>query len=257
MSASVTLRCEDCGNVVEDAPMRIARCLECGGRFALASDAGTELVDVDDVEVGDWIITEYDLDGYPELVVDVDRGRERIWIVDPSEPGRSGPNSSPSPSYVNRNGVRVHIPRGSDFPGPLADALQGDEDEPEPTGPPRAPMNLPKYLREGAEKQSADRLRNLAEYAEQLARWKEVEAERELEQRAAVDADDVPDEWDDREDEWNEAVDSAREKADLPGSKGSITTKTIDGRDYYYLQWREGDSTPSQYVAPVNPASND
>jgi hypothetical protein len=31
--------------------------------------------------------------------------------------------------------------------------------------------------------------------------------------------------------------------------------KTIDGREYYYLQWRQGDRVKNQYVAPVSPAS--
>jgi hypothetical protein len=64
---------------------------------------------------------------------------------------------------------------------------------------------------------------------------------------------DTPDEWDD-EDEWEEAVEEAFEKAEIRRSKGTLTTKTIDGRDYYYLQWREGDKVKSQYVGPVSPA---
>jgi hypothetical protein len=32
-----------------------------------------------------------------------------------------------------------------------------------------------------------------------------------------------------------------------------VTTKTIDEREYYYLQWREGEKVKSQYVAPVSP----
>lgn len=64
----------------------------------------------------------------------------------------------------------------------------------------------------------------------------------------------APDEWDDDE-EWQEALREAFEKADIRRSKGTLTTKTIDERDYYYLQWREGDRVKSQYVAPVNPAS--
>lgn len=64
---------------------------------------------------------------------------------------------------------------------------------------------------------------------------------------------DTPDEWDDEdEDEWQEALDEAFEKADIRRSKGTLTTKTIDEREYYYLQWREGDKVKSQYVAPVN-----
>lgn len=63
----------------------------------------------------------------------------------------------------------------------------------------------------------------------------------------------APDEWDD-DDEWQEALDDAFQKAEISRSKGTLTTKTIDDRDYYYLQWREGDSVKSQYVAPVTPA---
>lgn len=36
---------------------------------------------------------------------------------------------------------------------------------------------------------------------------------------------------------------------------GTLTTKTIDEREYYYLQWREGEKVKSQYVAPVSPSS--
>lgn len=63
----------------------------------------------------------------------------------------------------------------------------------------------------------------------------------------------TPDEWDD-EDEWRDAVEDAFEKADIEQSRGTLTTKTIDGCDYYYLQWREDNSVNSQYVAPVTPA---
>lgn len=63
---------------------------------------------------------------------------------------------------------------------------------------------------------------------------------------------DAPGEWD--REEWAETLEDAFEKAEIPRSKGTLTTKTIDGRDYYYLQWREGDSVTSQYVAPVSPS---
>lgn len=56
------------------------------------------------------------------------------------------------------------------------------------------------------------------------------------------------------DDEWQNALEDAFSKAEIPRSKGSLVTKTIDDRDYYYLQWREGDSVKSQYVAPVSPA---
>jgi len=65
----------------------------------------------------------------------------------------------------------------------------------------------------------------------------------------------TPDEWTDEEDEeeWEEALDEAFEKADVDRSKASLTTKTISENKYYYLQWREGDSVVSQYVAPASP----
>lgn len=62
----------------------------------------------------------------------------------------------------------------------------------------------------------------------------------------------TPDDW--NSDEWNDALEEAFEKADISRSKGTLTTKTIDDRDYYYLQWREGDTVTSQYVAPVVPS---
>lgn len=63
---------------------------------------------------------------------------------------------------------------------------------------------------------------------------------------------DTPDEWDDDQ-EWEETLQEAFDEAGIPRSKGTLTTKTIDERDYYYLQWREGEKVKSQYVAPVNP----
>lgn len=64
----------------------------------------------------------------------------------------------------------------------------------------------------------------------------------------------APEGWED-EDAWQEALEDAFEQAEIPRSKGTLTAKTIDGREYFYLQWREGDRVTSQYVAPVSPAS--
>jgi len=64
-----------------------------------------------------------------------------------------------------------------------------------------------------------------------------------------------PEGWDEQDqEEWEQALREAFEEADIARSKGYLTTKEIDGRDYYYLQWREGDKVKSQYVAPVTPA---
>jgi hypothetical protein len=65
---------------------------------------------------------------------------------------------------------------------------------------------------------------------------------------------DTPEEWANDEDDWDEKVADAYEQAEIPRSKGTVTVKSIDDREYYYLQWREGDKVKSQYVAPVKPA---
>lgn len=119
-------------------------------------------------------------------------------------------------------------------------------DEPDP------PDAAPKYLIEGFDKQDVDTLRELADYARRLADWRAAEATTEL-KAEATDVDGTPDEWDDDE-AWEDALDEAREKADLAAGKGTLTIKTIDGRGYYYLQWREGSKIKSAYVAPVSPA---
>ncbi|KAA9400742.1 hypothetical protein Har1131_18890 [Haloarcula sp. CBA1131] len=72
----------------------------------------------------------------------------------------------------------------------------------------------------------------------------------ETDDGVAVDA---PEEWNDEE-EWEEKIDEAYEKAEIARSKGTLTTKTIGEREYYYLQWREGEKVKSQYVAPISPA---
>lgn len=136
-------------------------------------------------------------------------------------------------------------------------SVAGDsrEQTPQSQQEPQQPQTLPKYLIEGVEKQSPEELRELAAYAEAMADWMEAETQRELEAQADRSTTETPEKWDDNE--WEDAVDDAREVAEIPASKGTLTTKTIDGRDYYYLQWREGSKIKSQYVAPVTPASDD
>ncbi len=57
---------------------------------------------------------------------------------------------------------------------------------------------------------------------------------------------DQPDEYDDEE--WAEAV----ADCDAP-ARATLTTKEINGNQYYYWQWSEGENTRSEYIAPVNP----
>lgn len=63
-----------------------------------------------------------------------------------------------------------------------------------------------------------------------------------------------PDEWEEHPEEWDEKISEAVEKASTQRGRPTLTTKEIDDRDYYYLQWRDGDTIKSQYVAPVDPA---
>ncbi|WP_367175659.1 hypothetical protein [Haloarcula rubripromontorii] len=90
--------------------------------------------------------------------------------------------------------------------------------------------------------QAVDSTRALTEQFEEASESDEHEPE-------------TPEGWDEDEAEWKEKLETAREKADIPASKGTLTTKTIDGRDYYYLQWRDGETVTSQYVGPVTTAT--
>jgi len=120
---------------------------------------------------------------------------------------------------------------------------------------PQPPDSLPKYLREGVQRRDAETLWKLAAYAEDMAEYKQEVAEQKLDEQADLEEDDVPEDWD--EDEWETAVDDARDEAELSPSKGTVTVNEIDGRGYYYLKWREGDTVKSQYIAPVSPAGKE
>ena len=82
---------------------------------------------------------------------------------------------------------------------------------------------------------SSEKLRHVAQYAEQLAEHREREQrlpENQGSQQDAADrTDDMPD--------------------DVP-SKASLTVKEINDNRYYYWQWREGDQIKSRYKGPVN-----
>ncbi len=74
--------------------------------------------------------------------------------------------------------------------------------------------------------------------------------EREL---ASDDVDDEPEreppkEFEGDAEQWADAVDCT----DAPG-RATLTTKTINGSQYYYWQWSEGGKTESEYIAPKNP----
>ncbi|WP_240150063.1 hypothetical protein [Haloarcula sp. JP-Z28] len=56
-----------------------------------------------------------------------------------------------------------------------------------------------------------------------------------MDDAVAVEA---PEEWADNEDEWDEKIDDGYEAAEIARLKRTLTVKTIDDREYYYLQRR-------------------
>jgi hypothetical protein len=102
-----------------------------------------------------------------------------------------------------------------------------------PQEPPIPPTELPNDTVDKLDDYSAELLRYVATYAEELADYRERQ--------------DRPTEKDD------EDVDERSE--DLPDSvpsKATITIKEINDNRYYYWQWREGDRIKSQYKGPVD-----
>lgn len=115
---------------------------------------------------------------------------------------------------------------------------------------PPAP-SLPKYLREPLEKQSPERLEEVASYAAELAEWKREQRRNELERRRAEEE---VNEKELEELEEREISTDPEDYDDVPASGAYITVKeTKPGYRYYYFQWREGDSWKNEYIAPVNP----
>lgn len=95
------------------------------------------------------------------------------------------------------------------------------------------PTKIPNDIASRLQSQPAETLHTIAEYATQLANAK-------TEQH---DSDDVED-------------DDTPPEEDLPSnvpSKASKTQKTINGNDYWYWQWRDGEKIKSEYIGPVNP----
>lgn len=104
--------------------------------------------------------------------------------------------------------------------------------------PPAAPEELPRYVVEAVERQPADRLRALAEWAARLASHKATTPD--------VDAD--------RQEELRERVEAAGHSADpsdydVP-DRAYITVKTPrEGYEYAYWQWR---SVPDEEAPDSN-----
>lgn len=125
----------------------------------------------------------------------------------------------------------------------------------EPTKP-APPDTLPKYIVEGLQKQDSETLRAVAHYAQELRVYRAAQADADrttaintdFEQATADELADkarakgIPDDVAD----WNTIFEKS-----VP-AKASIVTKTINDNQYYYFQWREGNSIKSEYLAPVS-----
>ena len=127
----------------------------------------------------------------------------------------------------------------------------------EPTKPTPSDL-LPKYIVEGLQKQDSETLQAIAYYAQELRVYRATQAETDRttvadshhikqatadELIAKTHAKEIPDDVVD----WNAIFEK-----DVP-TKASIVTKTINDNQYYYFQWREGDTIKSEYITPVSP----
>jgi hypothetical protein len=118
---------------------------------------------------------------------------------------------------------------------------------------PHAP-NLPGNLRDAVDGLSVEELEDLADYAQALADWERnrLPASPDTSPEDAVDDDVVED-----LEEQGVSIDPD-DYDDVPASGAYITVKTTkveNGKkyNYYYWQWREGDTWKNEYIAPVNP----
>lgn len=123
-----------------------------------------------------------------------------------------------------------------------------DNDQSEKPHPP----DLPAYVLDPLENQSADQLETIASYAQDLAAWKRGERERDDRERrkqskqhkqalAERDISTDPTDYDDPDEE-------------NPPSGAYVTIKeTKPGYQYYYWQWRSGEEWKNRYIAPVSP----
>ena len=127
--------------------------------------------------------------------------------------------------------------------GEMVPEAQADRADPDaPASRPTPPDSLPQYVKEGVERQDADALRDLAEWAEQLAAWKGRD----------LAADDLEAEVGDDE----ELVDVQDD-----GSGGTIVERMIPcGKSncstcphgpYKYRAYRDGNTVKTDYIGPA------
>ncbi len=118
--------------------------------------------------------------------------------------------------------------------------------------PPKpSPPELPAYIQEPLESQSPERLEEIAAYATALAEWKRTKRALEVEKKQREEA---VDESELQSLEKRDLSTDAEDYQNVPSSGAYITIKeTKPGYQYYYWQWREGESWKNEYIAPVSP----
>lgn len=114
--------------------------------------------------------------------------------------------------------------------------------------------DVPGHLQDLVDELSVEELEDLADYAQALADWKRGRspASPDTSPEDAVDDDVV-------ENLEEQGVSMDPDNYDDVPAKGAYitvkTTKVENGKkyNYYYWQWREGDTWKNEYIAPVNP----
>jgi len=104
-----------------------------------------------------------------------------------------------------------------------------------PENQPTPPSDLPDDVVDTLNDSSLKRLRQIAEYAEELAEY------RSREPHIGEDGDD------------DDIHEPAEERPEGVPSRATVTIKEINDNRYYYWQWRDGENVRSQYKGPVTP----
>ena len=102
--------------------------------------------------------------------------------------------------------------------------------------PPTPPSELPADVVDALDDWSPERLRRVAQYAEDLAEYRERETR-----------------LGEEDGEETEIEEPSEERPDDVPSKATITVKEINDNRYYYWQWRDGEKVRSKYKGPVSP----
>ncbi|MFD1514205.1 hypothetical protein [Halomarina rubra] len=124
---------------------------------------------------------------------------------------------------------------------------------------PPDPPDLPSYVVDPLDRQSPDRLDEIAEYAASLATWKRRREHTDASDRRAAEA--VGEEELGVLSERGTSTDPA-DYEDVPSNGAYVTVKTTKRSDgkryrYYYWQWREGETWNNEYIGPVEDSSSD